>query len=533
MDVRLRSIPLGSLLSSSVSSIVLRDVSFAWPDGAVVLDQVSGAFGRGRTGLVGANGAGKSTLLRIIAGILTPTSGSVITSGVVDYLPQDVTRRSGTTVSDLLGITAIRRALRAVERGSTDSTDYDTIGSEWDIEDRALAVLDALGVPDDLDRPASSLSGGEAMLTAISGVQLRRADIALLDEPSNNLDIDAREGFYDVVRGWRGTLVVVSHDRELLDLMDETTELRDQMLTSYGGTYSEFRQWQRVQQDAAIQALRTVEQALKKEQRERVKAEERIAHSERQGRKGRENRKYVPAVVNDRRNSAQKAQGSRRASADARVDAARELVKAAGLAVRDDDRIKVDLPDPHLARSKRIATLEGRGGAGYVIQGPQRIALIGPNGVGKTTLLENLLPAIPVRFGYLPQRIVLDEDTTVLDLVSRTSPTVPPPELRNRLARLLIRGTMVDRRVGTLSGGERFRVALSGLLLADPPNELVILDEPTNDLDIASLEQLIDALSAYRGALLVVSHDQQFLNRLNVDVRLRLGRDGRLEPASE
>lgn len=515
-------------MSSPVSSFVLHDVSFVWPDGTVVLDHVDGTFHGGRTGLVGTNGVGKSTLLRIVAGVLAPTSGSVTTSGTVDYLPQDVTRSAGATVSDFLGITAVRTALRAVERGSVDPTDFGVIGDDWDIEDRALVDLAELGVPSDLDRPVTSLSGGEAMLAAISGVRLRCADIALLDEPTNNLDGEARQRLYDVVQGWRGTLVVVSHDLELLDLVDQTTELHARGLTTFGGTHSEYRQWQQGQQEAALQKVRTAEQSLKREQRARAKAQERIAHSERRGRKDATDRKFVKAALNDRRNSAEKAQARQRVTADARVDDARRQVGVAQSAIRADDAIKVDLPDPRVQAGKQIVTIEGPAGGIHIVHGPERVALVGSNGVGKTTLLERLLPHVRVHRGYLPQRISLDDDATVLEVVSRSAPRVALPELRDRLARLLIRGTMVERPTRSLSGGERFRVALAALLLADPPNDLIVLDEPTNDLDLPSLQQLVEALVSYRGALLVVSHDRRFLDRLELDVRLRLRRDGHL-----
>lgn len=513
---------------STPSSIVLTDVSFHWPDGAVALSHVTGAFTRDRTGLVGANGAGKTTLLRLVAGELQPTSGSISTTGIVAYLRQDATR-GARTVADLLGISGVRRALRAVEAGSVDHVHFDVIGDGWDVEERAAAGLAALGLPADLDRAVGTLSGGEAMLTAIAGVRLRDADIALLDEPTNNLDIDARRRLYDLIDGWRGSLVVVSHDLELLDHLDATAELRDSAIVTYGGPYSEYRDWLDTQQESARQSLRTAEQTLKREKRERVRAEERIAHSQRQGRKDRANRKYVPAAINDRRNSAEKAQGSHRSAADAKVEAARAAVAAAELAVRDDDSIRVDLEDPNLPKGRRIAELRGSDGRSHIIQGPERVALIGPNGVGKTTMLAALLPEVGSRAGYLPQRIDLDDGASVLELVSESAPGVPPAELRNRLARLLIRGPMVDRTVGTLSGGERFRVALARVLLADPPPELVVLDEPTNDLDLTSVDQLVAALNVYRGALLVVSHDIRFLRRLGVDRVLRLDEDRNLD----
>lgn len=514
---------------SSPSCVVLDDLCFSWPDGASSLRHISGAFSRGRTGLVGANGSGKSTLLRLIAGELTPTSGSVSVTGSVHHLRQDVTR-GASTVADLLGIAAVRAALRAIESGDVAPRHFDVVAEDWDVEARAVAALAALGLPTDLDRAAPSLSGGEAMLTAICGVRLRGARIALLDEPTNNLDGPSRERLHDVIAAWRGPLIVVSHDLVLLDLLDETAELRDGSLTTFGGPFREYRDWVAEQQHAARRQLRAAEQVLDRQRRERIKAEERIAHSQRQGRKDRANGKYPPIVLGQRRSSAERTQGVRRTLAQARVSAAREAVTLAEQAVRDDERIHIDLPDPRVPSGRRIAELPSADGRNHVMRGPERVAILGANGVGKTTLLEALLPSVPVRVGYLPQRLVMDDCSTVLEVMRAGAPHVPPAELRNRLARLLIRGDMVTRALGSLSGGERSRVALAQLLLADPPPELIVLDEPTNDLDLDSVDQLIDAVAAYRGAVLVVSHDREFLQRLRLGATLLLDERGVLSP---
>ncbi len=378
-------------------SVLLDRVSFAWADGTPALTGVSGAFGAGRTGLVGRNGTGKSTLLRLIAGELAPAAGHITTSSDVAYLPQRLTLDVGRPVAELLGVSAQLSALRAIESGDVDLRHFDAVGSDWDIEARAHGALADAGLaPGMLDRRVGELSGGESVLAAIAGIRLRAATIALLDEPTNNLDRDARARLGDMVRDWRGTLIVVSHDLSLLELMDSTAELYGSELSMFGGPYSQWKAWLDAEQDAARRAEKTAAQAVRREKRQRIEAETTIAHRQAMGRKAQSHKRVPPIVAGNLQRAAQVSAGKLRGEKAAREASARAALDSAERRVRDDDSVRIDLPDPDVPAGRRIATL-GDGEHSWVVQGPERVALVGANGVGKTTLLDALVAAAVIR----------------------------------------------------------------------------------------------------------------------------------------
>lgn len=521
------------------SAISLHDLSFEWPDGTPALAGVTGTFNTGRSGLTGRNGAGKSTLLRLIAGELTPSSGRIDASGEIGYLPQTRTLHNDTTIAELLGIQTIREAIAAIESGDIAEHHFDCIGDDWDIESRADEALHQIGFSAvDLDRRVAEVSGGESMLIAITGLRIRRTPITLLDEPTNNLDRATRAKLAEFVDQWPGTLIVVSHDLELLEHMEHTTELFMCRLETFGGPYSAWREYRDQEQAAAIQSARSAQQALKWEKRQRVEAETKLARRARAGKKTQLEGGIPKILAGARASKAQAAAGSMRSTLDDKVQAAQAAVDAADARVRVEKHINLTLPDPEVPRGRRLLELED-GDRTIVVQGPERVALTGANGTGKSTLIQHLVqrtapaPGRPhgrlmtERVGVLPQRLDgLDDDASAIANVQTVAPTVPAGTIRNHLARLLLRGDSADRPVRTLSGGERFRVALAKLLLSDPPAQLLILDEPTNNLDVESVEQLAQALDAYRGGLLVVSHDYAFLARIGVTTVVELDEHG-------
>ncbi|MEU3759955.1 ABC-F family ATP-binding cassette domain-containing protein [Streptomyces albogriseolus] len=515
------------------ASLTCHSLSFTWPDGTVVFEDLDAAFGPGRTGLVGLNGSGKSTLLKLIAGELTPTEGSVKVSGEVGRLPQTVTLDTALRVDEALGIAGKRAALHAIEAGDVAEEHFETVGDDWDVEERALATLGELGLGHiGLDRTVGEVSGGESVMLRLAALLLSRPDVLLLDEPTNNLDLYARRRLYAAVENWQGVLVVVSHDRELLDLVDQIADLRAGGITWYGGNYTAYEEALAVEQEAAERMVRVAEADLRKQKRELADAQVKLARRKRYGQKMWDNKREPKVVMGERKRQAQVAAGKHRIMHEEKLAEAKERLDDAVEAVRDDDEIRVDLPYTAVPPGRQVLTvtdLEPAYGArvkGLDLRGPERVALIGRNGAGKTTLLRTIAGELPpvsgeatahVPLRFLPQRLdVLAPELTVAENVARFAPGATNNRIRARLARFLFRGSRADQRAATLSGGERFRATLAALMLAEPAPQLLMLDEPTNNLDMASVRQLTTALESFEGALVVASHDLPFLQSIGI-----------------
>jgi ATPase subunit of ABC transporter with duplicated ATPase domains len=516
------------------TSITVTSLAFTWPDGTPVFEGLDAAFGPGRTGLVGVNGSGKSTLLKLIAGELAPADGTVRVAGEVGYLPQNVTLDTTLRVDEALGIADKRAALHAIEAGDVSEAHFETVGDDWDVEERALATLGELGLGHvELDRTIGEVSGGESVLLRLAALLLRRPDVLLLDEPTNNLDLYARRRLYAAVQSWPGVMVVVSHDRELLDLVDQIADLRSGEITWYGGNYSDYEEALAIEQEAAERMVRVAEADFRKQKRELADAQMKLARRKRYGQKMWDQKREPKIVMGARKRAAQESAGKHRIMHEEKLAEARERLDEAVDAVRDDDEIRVDLPYTAVPPGRTVLTLldlrlryGARVDGGFDLRGPERVALIGRNGAGKTTLLRTitgeLAPEsgevtahVPLRF--LPQRLdVLDGELTVVENVARFAPAATNNRVRARLARFLFRGARADQKAATLSGGERFRAALAALMLAEPAPQLLMLDEPTNNLDMASVRQLTTALESYEGALIVASHDLPFLESIGI-----------------
>ncbi|WIY06462.1 ABC-F family ATP-binding cassette domain-containing protein [Amycolatopsis mongoliensis] len=521
--------------------IVLSGLSFSWPDDTPVFDRLSATFPGGRTGLVAPNGSGKTTLLKLVAGVLKPSAGSVTADGVLGYLPQDLPLSGEPSVAEVLGIAPVLQAIAAVESGDAAEAHFTAIGTDWDIEERTRAQLGRLGLAElTLDRSLSTVSGGRIVSLGLAAQLLKRPDVLLLDEPTNNLDLEARRKLYAVLDDWSGCLVVVSHDRALLDRMDRIAELDRGEIRFHGGNFTSYVEAVDAAREVAEKNIRNAEQEVKREKREMQQARERAARRASTASRTLGNAGLPKIFAGTMKRNAQESAAKADGTHAARVGAAKAKLDQAERARRDEQKIGLELPRTEVPAGRTLFLGEGlrvRGlfpaGVDLAIRGPERIALTGPNGAGKSTLLRlvkgDLVPdsgsvsRADGRIAFLSQRLdLLDDDRTVAENLAAAAPALPPAQRMNLLARFLFRGSRVHLPVGVLSGGERLRATLACVLFAEPAPQLLLLDEPTNNLDLVSTGQLESALTAFRGAFVVVSHDERFLDRIGIDRWLRL-----------
>ncbi|MBO9709759.1 MAG: ABC-F family ATP-binding cassette domain-containing protein [Caulobacter sp.] len=517
--------------------ITLDNVAAAAPDGRVLFENLNLAIGAERIGLVGRNGVGKSTLLSLIAGTRVPASGTIARAGTVGVLPQLHAPPPGARLADLLGVAPEWDRLCRIE--ADEASDDDFAEADWTLPGRIASALGEVGLSRwDASCPADRLSGGQVTRAALAGLLLAAPDVILLDEPTNNLDAAARSLLTDVLRRWKGGAVVVSHDRALLRGMDRIVELSSLGVSAYGGGWDLYAERKAAETAAAEHDLETADREARRVARDAQQARERKARRDAAGRrfaaKGSEPRILLGAQAERAENS-----GARDGRlADRAAEAAAQAREAAEARVERLRRLAFDLPSCGLPAGREVLAFDAVGFAypdgppvladlSFRIAGPERVAVVGGNGAGKSTLIRLATGALQptagairrgVEAALLDQRAaVLEDDLTILENFRRLNPAAGRNEAQAALARFLFRNVAADQVVGGLSGGERLRAALACILMSARPPQLLILDEPTNHLDIDSVQAVENALAGYDGALLVASHDEDFLEAIGVE----------------
>lgn len=552
-------------------TITFTDVSFTWPDGTACLAPFSLSLDAGLHGIIGPNGTGKTTLARLVTGDLRPSTGTVSVPRPLCALAQDLGLRPDATVADILGITETLDALEAIAQGEFDPALFDAIGDDWGVEEHARSALDRAGLRRIADteaglrRPIGTLSGGEAVQVALVGVEMHRPAALLLDEPTNNLDVDARRRLGELLERERSRIpiLVISHDRSLLDGCDSITALTPSgparpgstgnstptgaTVTMRPGGYAEWAEERVATADRAEQRVRAAKSNHSTEKRQRIAHEIKQSRDERRGRSFQTSKREPKMVMNLRRRAAEESAGALRGTMQNREMRAAEAVEQAELDAWVPDTVHIELPETQVAPGQRVLELALVGCPSDdpeapplaseiihpIIKGPERWRLAGSNGSGKTTLLRAIMAGDGVvathrliartdRIRCIAQTPTIPDTSTLFEAVRDANPGAEEQWLRDQLARLLFRGDKVFADPATLSGGERFRAAVAMTLLASPAPQLLLLDEPTNNLDMDTVDWLVDVMTGYEGALMVVTHDDDIAGRLGLTRTLDL-----------
>ena len=441
-------------------------VSFALPDGTRLLDNISFSLARQHVGLVGPNGIGKTTLLRLIAGELQPLSGSINRRGRFGVLPQRLTPRPNQTLGELFGV--------------ADDTDGQA-------SERATRLLHGLGLSSlHLDRQLQTLSGGELIRAHIAGLLAEPLDGLLLDEPTNDLDRGSRQALYRFLEACSGTVLVISHDRRLLQGLEAIWELTSLGLRIYGGGYEFYETQRGLEQSAAERQAQNASAKLKRETRDLRRSIERQRKRMARGRKAADKANLPAAVKHGNKGRAEMTLARSTSTHEFRLARAKLSLEAARTSVRPENRIIIDLPATCLPSGKIAFALDDvnveftdsplwRSGISLAAVGPERIAIVGPNGSGKTTLLSLICQRRPVAarnilgtarlgvatFGYLDQRVaILDDSRSLLQNLEARAPRSTVSDLRARLGRFLFVGDSQHKKAADLAAASACAQAL-------------------------------------------------------------------------
>jgi len=525
-----------------MSIISFHGVSCATPDGTTLFDTIDLSFGAERTGIVGRNGSGKSTLLRLATGELAPLAGTVTRAGTIRVLRQELAADPDETVAGAFGVAASLAQLRRALTG--EGSAEDVAEADWTLEERLAEALAAIGLAGmEPERPLSSLSGGQRTRIALAALTFDSPDMILLDEPTDNLDADGRAMVGRLLAQWRGGAVVVSHDRALLRQMDRIVELSGLGAKVYGGNWDLYAERKAEELANAEATLASAERQAKLAEQKIQLARERKEKRDAAGQKARARGGQASILLDAQKERAEQSGGRggvlaarQRAEATAALEEARANVEQAR-------NLSFALPETGLLAGRAVLTFDQVSGGydpqrpvvrdlSFSIVGPERVAVTGPNGSGKTTVLRlaagelaplsgAVVPHVP--FAMLDQHVrLLDPDRALVDNFRRINPQDNDNACRAALARFLFRADEALKTPAELSGGEKLRAGLACVLGGSVPPALLILDEPTNHLDLHSVAAIESALKRYDGALLVVSHDEDFLESLDIGRRIAL-----------
>lgn len=528
--------------------LILQNLSYIHPNKDLLFDDINLIINKqNKVALIGNNGVGKSTLLKIITGVLQPSGGLVSTGSRPYYIPQLFGQYNELTIAQALQIEDKLKVLKEILGGQVTEANMTMLDDDWTIEERCQEAMVYWGLEGfSLDQEMKTLSGGQKTKVFLAGISIHQPQIILLDEPSNHLDTSGRHLLYRFIQSCSSTMIVVSHDRKLLNLLDTVCELGKRGITVYGGNYDFYTTQKAIESDALNEDVRSKEKALRKAKETERETLERQQKLDARGKKKQEKAGLPTISMNTLRNNAEKSTSRIKGVHAEKVSAISQELNDLRAALPDVDKMKFGFDNSTLHRGKVLITARdinyGYGdealwkqSLSFQITSGERIALKGLNGSGKTTLIRLIINDLEPLVGTVGRAVnnvvyidqdysLIDNKVNVYEQAQRFNhAALQEHEIKIRLTRFLFTKGYWDKPCSELSGGEKMRLMLCCLNIATQAPDMIILDEPTNNLDIQNIEILTAAINEYRGTLIVVSHDECFLKEIEVERIITLG----------
>jgi ATPase subunit of ABC transporter with duplicated ATPase domains len=527
--------------------LILQNISYIHPNKDLLFDNINLAVNNhDKIALIGNNGSGKSTLLKIIASELQLSGGQLSVDTKPYYVPQIFGQYNHLTVAQALRIENKVNALKEILNGNVTEENYTFLDDDWTIEDRCNNALDYWQLKDlDLSKKMETLSGGQKTKVFLAGISIHEPELVLLDEPSNHLDISGRQLLYDFIQSTQSTLIAVSHDRKLLNLLNTVCELSKRGITVYGGNYDFYTEQKQIESNALNQELQSKEKALRKAKEKERETLERQQKLDSRGKKKQEKAGVARIMMNTLRNNAENSTSKMKSVHTEKIGSVSQELQELRSSLPDIDKMKFGFDNSALHKGKILFTANDLNfsydtqplwteNLNFKITSGERIALKGKNGSGKTTLIKLILGNIEPQTGTVyradNKSVYIDQDYSLIDDKLKVyeqaeqfnTSALQEHEIKIRLNRFLFTKEDWDKSCNALSGGEKMRLMLCCLTINNQSPDIIILDEPTNNLDIQNIEILTRAINEYRGTLIVVSHDETFLEQTNIEWTIQL-----------
>ncbi|MFA7552615.1 MAG: ABC-F family ATP-binding cassette domain-containing protein [Spongiibacteraceae bacterium] len=487
-------------------------------------------------GLTGRNGAGKSVLAELLIGQRQPHTGQIQRYCSIGLLPQALPPSSTQTIADYLSVNVALKALKRIERGSNDAKDFERAGDNWLIREALCEALVNFELPHSLSTPIASLSGGQLTRLALLKLDRENADFLILDEPSNHLDTAGKRWLVNWLQEQKKGSLLISHDRALLRAVDSMWELNSLGITHYGGHYDAYYQQQQLQHKSTQAKLEKAHANTKKIELANKQLHERAAQKSAKGCRDRRTINQSKVLLDIAKERSGKTDSRLKATLQAKLNQAQEYARKVNSQAQTLLPQNFTVASPAITHG-RLLTLNNvmlpyisslQHPISFTISAGQRIAITGPNGSGKSTLLTVIMNQLQPLSGTTSQRRgyfalldqhcqLLNQSQTVLTNLQTLAPGCDLQVYHTLLAQLRFARHQADEPVSCLSGGERMKLAIAALLSGSKGPDLLVLDEPNNHLDLDTLGILEQALKQFTGALIIASHDDDFIQSLDIN----------------